>query len=214
MRAVRLKQDRTSTSLQHFILYLGNDPKISGAAIRRSFDEVTRFELQGRKGIVRAVLLQANANAKTSGILPAIIPAGAGTPTSKMIEIANAIRATNSRKDGFQTCSNYSITSSARPRSVRGTAMPSAFATRLEPTVGTPRSAASAASCPLRPAKTDVPALILAGVSKGHQSTDKRDLKHQDQADSERFDKEMKMPRERFMREGGEARFIEAFCVE
>jgi hypothetical protein len=37
--------------------------------------------------------------------------------------------------------------------------------------------------------------------SKGHQSTDKRALKHQDNADRERFNKEMEHPRERFMRE-------------
>ncbi len=37
--------------------------------------------------------------------------------------------------------------------------------------------------------------------SKGHQSTDKRALKHQDASDRERFNKEMENPRERFMRE-------------
>src|SRR6266550_9549091 len=56
--------------------------RISQAAIRRSFDEVTRFELQGRKVI--ALGLQANASGITSSILQSVIPAGADTPTRKM----------------------------------------------------------------------------------------------------------------------------------
>jgi hypothetical protein len=41
--------------------------------------------------------------------------------------------------------------------------------------------------------------------SKGHKSTDKRAMKHQDQADRERFKKEMEHPKERFMREAAKA---------
>jgi hypothetical protein len=50
--------------------------------------------------------------------------------------------------------------------------------------------------------------IALAAVSpgkpggyKGHASTDKRTLKHQDAADRERFKKEMENPKERFQRE-------------
>jgi hypothetical protein len=41
--------------------------------------------------------------------------------------------------------------------------------------------------------------------SRGHKSTDKRAMKHQDQADRERFKKEMMHPKERFQREAAKA---------
>lgn len=41
--------------------------------------------------------------------------------------------------------------------------------------------------------------------SKGHQSTDKRGMRDQEQADRERFKKEMENPRERFQREAAKA---------
>ena len=58
--------------------------RISKAAIRRSFDEVTRFELQGRKVIALEILLQANASGVTLSTLQSVIPAGADIPTRKM----------------------------------------------------------------------------------------------------------------------------------
>lgn len=57
--------------------------RISQAAIRRSFDEVTRFELQGRN-VHSGISLQVNARGITSSMLPCVIPAGAGIPTRKM----------------------------------------------------------------------------------------------------------------------------------
>jgi hypothetical protein len=43
------------------------------------------------------------------------------------------------------------------------------------------------------------------GGYKGHKSTDARANKHQDQANRERFEKEMENPRERLMREAAKA---------
>jgi hypothetical protein len=58
--------------------------RISQSAIRRSFHEVTRFELQGRKVIALEILLQANASGVTLSTLQSVIPAGADIPTKKM----------------------------------------------------------------------------------------------------------------------------------
>jgi hypothetical protein len=52
------------------------------------------------------------------------------------------------------------------------------------------------------------------GGSKGHRSTDARANRHQDQANRERYEKEMENPRERFMREAAKAAAARAGKVE
>jgi hypothetical protein len=65
--------------------------RISQAAIRRSFDEVTRFELQGRKVIALGEIAAGEVRGTTSSILRSVTPAGADTNEKNATETAEAI---------------------------------------------------------------------------------------------------------------------------